>query len=195
MDAKYVEAIERCQSLLNRAQKIEINEPMATALATSDAKGHATARMVLLRGFDSSGFVFYTNSQSRKGGQLSANPRAALCFYWDAIREQLRAEGTIEKVSDDQSDTYWASRPQVTQISSVVSQQSRVLENREAFEAEVSRMERKYAGRAVPRPDHWFGYRVVPDRIEFWTGREQRMHERTVYEKTENGWVRYLLYP
>lgn len=193
--ATYREAIQRCRELLERAQAVDLSEPMAVSLATVDVDGQPSVRMVLLRGFDERGFVFYTNSQSRKGRELDLNPRAALCFYWDALREQLRVQGKAERVSDEESDTYWEKRPRLSQLAAVASRQSEILEDPQILVDRVAELERQYENGPVPRPDHWYGYRVVPSRIEFWTGRDGRMHERSIYEDSGQGWTSFFVYP
>ena len=189
------EAIQRCQTLFERAKTLNVKEPMAVSLATVDPLGQPSVRMVLVRGFDQRGFVFYTNGDSRKGRELTHNPRAALCFYWDEIREQIRVEGSVTQIADEESDAYWVSRPRLSQLAAVASKQSQVLQDRQDLADQVAELDRKYGNRSVPRPDYWFGYRLVPHRIEFWTGREGRMHERTVYEESEQEWISYLVYP
>ena len=194
-DAIYQQAIDRCRVLFDRAQELGLKNPLAAALGTTDAEGRPSVRIVLLRGFDERGFVFYTNSESRKGAELAENPRAALCFYWETLYEQLRVEGNIEKVDDEESDAYWSTRSRSSQLAARASKQSGVLDDRKTYEDLVAGMDREFAGRNVPRPDYWFGYRIVPDRIEFWLARDARMHDRTVYEMTAQGWKTYLLYP
>ena len=193
--ATYREAIQRCRELLERAQAVALSEPMAVSLATVNVDGQPSVRMVLLRGFDERGFVFYTNSQSRKGRELDLNPRAALCFYWDALREQLRVQGKAERVSEEESDTYWEKRPRLSQLTAVASRQSEILEDPQNLVDRVAELERRYENGPVPRPDHWYGYRVVPSRIEFWTGRDGRMHERSIYEDSDQGWTSFFVYP
>lgn len=194
-DALLLEAIERFQSLLERARQLDMKEPDAVALATADRRGRPSVRIVLLRGCDARGFVFYTNSHSDKGRQLAENPHAALCFYWDLLREQVRVEGRVEPVSDEESDAYWSRRPRPSQLAAAASEQSSLLPDRQVYEQRVAKLELELAGREVARPKHWFGYRVAAQRIEFWQGRENRMHNRTVYEETPHGWTRYFLYP
>ena len=191
----FQEAIARCHSLFEQASQLAVKEPMAMSLATTDRNGQPSVRMVLLRGFDERGFVFYTNADSRKGHQLAENPRAAICMHWDDLREQLRAEGTTQKVDDVQSDQYWSSRPRLSQLAAIASLQSEVLHERKLLEDEVDRLDEMYAGQDVPRPDFWYGFRLVPDRIEFWSGREGRLHERTLYTLVDGNWSGSLLYP
>ena len=191
----YNEAIERCRSAFDRAQQLGLQNPLAMSLATVGSDGVPSNRMVLLRGFDERGFVFYTNSESRKGQQMAKDPVAALCFYWEGLNEQIRVEGTIAKVSEQENDAYWESRPRLSQLAARASRQSNVLDNRQDYYDTVATMDREFADNSVPRPSFWYGYRVIPNRIEWWVGRDGRMHERTVYEKTEGDWERYMLYP
>lgn len=191
----YREAIASCQALLERAKQTTLNEPTAATLATVDERGQPSARIVLVRRYDESGFVFFTNSESRKGSQLASHPQAALCFHWDPLQEQLRVEGRVEPAQDSESDDYWRRRPRESQIGAWASDQSRVLESRQLLEERVRYYELHFAGREVPRPPHWHGYRVVPRRIEFWRGVVARLHERIVYESTDSGWRKYLLFP
>lgn len=193
-DICFKEALARCRTLFDQAEKLPRKDPLAMSLATVDAVGRPSVRMVLLRGFDERGFVFYTNSESRKGQQLASNPQAGICFYWEELREQLRVEGVVEKVGDIESDAYWETRSRLSQLAAKASKQSAVLSDRQLFEDEVQQLGRKFPD-AVPRPDLWYGFRVVPDRIEFWVGREGRMHERTLYERGVAHWTQTVLYP
>jgi pyridoxamine 5'-phosphate oxidase len=152
-------------------------------------------RTVLLREYDERGFVFYTNSTSRKGHDLTANPQAAFSIYWDTIAEQVRGEGLVERVTDAENDSYWRGRPRDRQLAAWASLQSQPLERAESLMERYAEYEQKFAGQDVPRPDHWYGYRIVPDLIEFWSNRPSRLHERIVYELRPEGWTKYLLYP
>lgn len=194
-DPLYREALERFRQLFERAQQCGLREPSAVTLATVDSDLRPAARVVLLRNFDQRGFVFYTNSESAKGRQLAENPQAALCFYWDPLREQVRIEGAVEPVSADESDAYWKTRPRDSQISAWASPQSQPLENRQSLEDRFAEFERTFAGRDVPRPEYWHGYRVIPQRIEFWQSRPARLHDRVLYEQQPDGWTVRLLYP
>ena len=194
-DPMLKEALVRFDEFLDRVAQADFEEPTAMTLATTDSAGHVTARIVLLRGHDERGFVFYTNSESRKGHQLCENARAALCFYWDGLGEQVRVEGTVEAVSREESDTYWAGRPRDTRIGGWASQQSRPLVSWEELAERIAKYEQQFSERDVPRPEHWFGFRVVPDRIEFWLRGAARLHQRTVYARGEQGWTQQLLYP
>jgi len=149
----------------------------------------------LLRGVDERGFVFYTNLTSEKGRQLEENKAAALCFHWDPLKEQVRIEGTVEPVSGKEADEYWKTRPRESQIGAWASRQSETLESREVLVNRVAEVEAKFEGQEMPRPDFWSGFRVVPNRIEFWKGMPSRLHERIVYELGEDGWTKRMLYP
>jgi pyridoxamine 5'-phosphate oxidase len=188
--------IARFGELLERARQTDLPEPTAMALATADAEGRPAVRMVLLKGFDRAGFVFFTNLESRKALDLAANPRAALCFHWQPLEMQVRVEGTVTAVSAEEADAYFASRPRGSQIGAWASQQSRPLAAREELEEKILETEARYAGLAVPRPPFWSGFRVAPDRIEFWSGRPSRLHDREVYHaEAGGGWRVERLYP
>ncbi len=194
-DILFTEIIERFHRAFREVQESTLSEPCAMSLATCTPDGFPSVRIVLLRGYDERGFVFYTNSQSRKGGELLANPRAALGFYWDQRAEQIRIEGSTELVTTEESDAYWNQRPRMSQIASAASPQSRPLRSREEYLSRIQALEKGYAGKDIPRPLHWVGFRVFPVRIEFWNSRESRMHERTVYEQKNGKWTKGLLYP
>lgn len=168
----------------------------AFALATADREsGRPAVRIVLLHGFDARGFVFYTNYEGRKARDLASNPQAALTFYWPWLDEQVRAEGSIARITPEESDAYFASRPRGSQLGAWASQQSRPLATREELEARYTDVEAKYAGKPVPRPPFWGGYRLTPDRMEFWHAGESRMHDRWLYMKDGEGWQATRLYP
>ena len=181
---------------LAEAELSEPNDPTAMALATADAAGRPSVRMVLLKGHDARGFVFYTNLDSRKGAELAANPFAALLFHWKSLRRQVRVEGPVEPVSEAEADAYFASRGRDSQLGAWASAQSRPLESREAFEARFQEMKARFEGGEVPRPPRWSGWRVVPERIELWNDRAHRLHERRLFTRTaDGGWSEGLLYP
>ncbi|MBP0447367.1 pyridoxamine 5'-phosphate oxidase [Roseomonas sp. SSH11] len=173
----------------------EPNDPNAMCLATTTPDGWPSARMVLLKGRDDRGFVFYTNEQSRKGGELLSNPRAALCFHWKSLRRQVRVEGTVERVTTAESDAYFASRSRGSRISAASSDQSRPLPSRAEFERRIAELEARYPGDTLPRPPHWGGFRVLPLRIEFWQDMPFRMHDRLVFERAGEGWTTGRLFP
>lgn len=180
---------------LDAAKAGELNDPTAMTLATVSADGQPSARMVLLKGHDARGFVFYTNQQSRKGGELAEAPLAALLFHWKSLRRQVRVEGPVSHVSEAEADAYFASRARESQLGAWASDQSRPLDARETFEARYKAMEARFAGGDVPRPPHWGGYRVRPERIEFWQDRDFRLHERRLFIRAGDGWTEGLLYP
>ena len=177
------------------ARASEVNDAEAMALATAGALGQPSVRMVLLKGHGPEGFVFYTNEQSAKGAQLADNPQAGLLFHWKSLRRQVRIEGIVERVTDAESDAYFATRGRDSQLGAWASDQSRPLDTREHFEARFEAMEQKFDGRDVPRPPHWGGYRVVPRQIEFWSDRPHRLHERRLFTFGDGGWSEGLLYP
>lgn len=178
------------------ARASEPNDPEAMALATADAAARPSVRMVLLKGHDARGFVFYTNDDSRKGGELAANPRASLLFHWKSLRRQVRVEGDVERVAAAEADAYFATRGRDSQLGAWASEQSRPLSDRATFMARVEQMNTRFAAGAVPRPPHWGGYRVVPRAIEFWSDGAHRLHERRRFvARAHGGWDEGLLYP
>jgi pyridoxamine 5'-phosphate oxidase len=172
-----------------------VRAPEAVALATATADGAPSARMVLLKGYDEHGFVFYTGYESRKGRELAANPRAALLFYWDPLGRQARVEGSIEWTTRDESEAYFHSRPRPSQIAALASRQSEPLASRSELEARYSRLESELEGRDVPLPPAWGGYRVMPEAYEFWQHRENRLHDRFRYRRVDGGWTIERLSP
>jgi pyridoxamine 5'-phosphate oxidase len=180
---------------LAAAQETAVREPYAMTLATADARGVPAARMVLLRGVDERGFVFYTNYESRKGRELAANPRAALLFYWEPLQRQVRIEGLVSRVPAAESDAYFARRPRESQLGAWASAQSTVLPDRAALRAEFEAAVGRFADRPVPRPPHWGGYRLAPDTFEFWQGRPGRLHDRFRYWRDGAAWVIARLAP
>ncbi|MGP1395271.1 MAG: pyridoxamine 5'-phosphate oxidase [Inquilinaceae bacterium] len=177
------------------AERAEPNDPNAMTLATAGTDGAPSARMVLLKGVDDGGFVFYTNLESRKGGELAANPQAALCFHWKSLRRQVRVEGAVESVEPAEADAYFASRPRGSRIGAWASTQSRPLKGRGDLVKRVADYTMKFGVGQIPRPDHWSGFRVLPRRIEFWHNRQFRLHDRLVYEREQAGWRTVRLYP
>jgi pyridoxamine 5'-phosphate oxidase len=179
------------------AQASEPNDPNAMALATATPGGAPSLRMVLLKGHGPDGFVFYTNFESRKGGELAANPQAALLFHWKSRRRQVRVEGRVEEVTAAEADAYFASRHPVSRLGSAASDQSRPLADRATYLARVEALRARYPAGDVPRPPHWSGYRVIPSAIEFWCDRDHRLHERRRFERAEAGapWTSMVLYP
>jgi len=197
MDPLYSTALSTFADLLVQAKQSVDPEPTAMTVATVGRDGRPAARTVLLKGFDHRGFVFYTNFSSRKGRQLAANPQAALLFHWRHLREgvQVKIEGTVEPVSAEEADVYFASRPRGSQIGAWASLQSQPLASREQFNQRYADVEKQYEGAPVPRPSHWSGFRVVPERIEFWYGAQFRLHERQCYERSNGVWSQVMLYP
>jgi pyridoxamine 5'-phosphate oxidase len=173
----------------------DLHEPNAMTLATATPEGRPSARIVLLKGFDERGFVFYTNYEGRKGEELEANPRCALVFYWGELERQVRVEGSASRVPEGESDEYFGSRPRGSRLGAWASEQSRPVDGRDVLEERLRDLEAEYEGREVPRPPFWGGYRVEPYSIEFWQGRENRMHDRLVYRRSGGSWRRERLQP
>ncbi len=183
-------------SWLDDAQQSEPDVHTAMTLATADGSGRPSARMVLLKEADTRGFVFYTNAESRKGEDLAANPNASLVFHWKSLKRQVRIDGTAERVTDEEADAYFATRPRGSQIAAWASDQSRPITSRLELERRMVRYTARFGTGAVPRPPHWTGYRIVPSRIEFWQNRAFRLHERTVYTLTDGDrWQVEHLFP
>jgi pyridoxamine 5'-phosphate oxidase len=196
--APFGEPFERFGELLDGAGRRGLPEPTAMSLATADAAGRPSVRMVLLKGYDERGFVFYTNLESRKARELTENPFAALCFHWVAMETQVRIEGRAEPVSGAEADAYYATRPRGSRIGAWASAQSRPLAAYAELETRVKELEARYGEGDIPRPPFWSGFRVVPERIEFWFGRPNRLHERDLYTRLDGDphrWRKELLYP
>lgn len=191
----YQEAIERFQSLLQQASEAGLAEPGAMTLATVGANGRPEVRTVLLKSASHAGFVFYTNTLSRKGRSLTVHPWAALCFFWQPLLMQVLVEGRVEPVSAGEADMYWISRPRASQLGAWASHQSEPLLDREALNRRYREYDEKFTGQAVPRPPHWSGYRIQPDLFEFWSSRTGRLHERERYVQESAGWRKLLMNP
>ena len=177
------------------ARHSEPNDAEAMALATSTPDGRPSVRMVLLKAHGPEGFTFYTNADSRKGGELASNPHAALLFHWKSLRRQVRIEGPVSEVDPAEADAYFATRGRDSQLGAHASDQSRPLDDRATFEARYEEAKRRFEGRDVPRPGRWTGFRVSPERIEYWTDRPHRLHERRLFVRKDGGWSEGLLYP
>jgi pyridoxamine 5'-phosphate oxidase len=192
------EPFRRFGEWMERAMAAGVGEPTAMALATADAQGHPSVRMVLLKGFDERGFVFYTNLESRKGRELTENPHAALCLFWQPLELQVRIEGPVHPVSGAEADEYYASRARGSRIGAWASRQSQPLASYEELMARVREYEAKFTGDDIPRPPYWSGFRLDPLRIEFWQGRPSRLHERERFDRdpaNPSRWTVQSLYP
>jgi pyridoxamine 5'-phosphate oxidase len=189
------EPLERFSTWFRESEEAGVAFPEVMTLATATADGAPSARMVLLKGADEDGFVFYTGYGSRKADELAANPRAALVLYWQPLGRQVRVEGDVERVSEAESAAYFASRPRGSQLAAWASQQSRPLESRDELERRYAELEREYEGREVPLPPHWGGFRLRPNAIEFWQHRDNRLHDRVRYTRAREGWRAELLGP
>lgn len=194
-DENYREAIEWFREWFREALESDIVEPSAMVLATRGIEAGVSVRTVLLKQVDESGFVFYTNTRSRKGRQLGVDPRCALCFLWAPLKHQVQVEGRAVKVPDAEADAYWETRPRPSQVGAWASYQSEPLASRDELEESFREVEERYADEKVPRPPHWTGYRVEPDMIEFWSGRDARLHDRWRYSRADGGWEKQRLYP
>jgi len=193
--SKDVDPIQRFKDWIGEAEKTEPNDPTAMTLATATSEGVPSARMVLLKGVDERGFVFYTNLTSRKAKELNANPKAALCFHWKSLRRQVRVEGAVGPVSDGEADAYFAERLRVSQLGAWASKQSQPLKGRFELEARVAKYTAKFNIGSVPRPPFWSGFRLAPECIEFWEDKPFRLHLRVVFHRVDGGWTMVELYP
>ena len=191
----YQEAIDRFSETYTRAQTLSVHEPTAVILATASLDARPSARTVLLKDFSAAGFVFFTNQHSRKGEQLAENPWGSLCFFWQELMEQVHVEGAIHVVEPKVSDEYWFTRPCASQAGAWASQQSQPLASRAVLEERFTAFQNQFKGTVVPRPPHWSGYRLVPNRIEFWKSAPYRLHERTCYIQQGSDWTKTLLHP
>ncbi len=187
--------LEQFHSWFEDVLNANLHEPNAMTLATATPDGKPSARIVLLKGYDERGFVFYTNYRGRKASELEANPNCTLAFYWADLERQVRIEGRIARVTAEESDAYFASRPRGSRIGAWASEQSRTVESRERLEDRLRKLEAEYEDREIPRPPFWGGYRVEPEAIEFWQGRENRLHDRLVYQLEDGRWTTMRLQP
>lgn len=195
MNHPVIDPIAAYRAALARAFEREATDPTAATLATVSKEGKPSARVVLVKGADERGFSFYTNLGSRKAEELEANPFVALCVHWPKAAEQVRIEGRVSRVSDAEADEYFSTRVRGSQIGAWASSQSKPLASRAELDAEVAAIAARFEGKEVPRPPHWSGFRVAPERIEFWFGKDSRLHDRYLYTRHEGGWKCEMLYP
>lgn len=191
----YEKAIEQFSDLFEQAKQSDLNEPRAMILATVDEMGQPSSRTVLLTSFDSQGFVFFTNRQSRKGQQLASNPKASLCVFWQPLMKQVLIEGTVGPVSEQNADAYWATRRRDSQLAAWASRQSEPLDDARTLKGRLAEYRERFEFKPVPRPPYWSGYRLKPTRIEFWTSGWRSLHERVCYEHSDDTWSMTLLNP
>jgi pyridoxamine 5'-phosphate oxidase len=190
-----MDPIELFQDSFRRARKASRSDASATTLATATSSGEVSARIVLVKRADGEGFYFFTNYRSRKARQLSENPKAALVFFWPELGEQINVEGVVRVLPTAESDRYWAERPRASQLGGLASEQSQPLESRDVLLARVAEVEARFDGRAIPRPEFWGGYLLVPHRIEFWSNGDHRLHDRRLFERLGDTWTESRLYP
>ena len=183
------------QRWMTEAEISEPSDPNAMTVVTVGAGGQPSARTILLKGVDSRGFVFYTNTVSRKGHELADNPLISLLFYWKSLERQIRIEGSAESVTAAEADAYYATRPRISRLGAWASDQSRPLETRAELERRLAHFDEKYPGDIIPRPPHWSGYRVLPSRFEFWQNMDFRLHDRTIFDRAASGWTRGKFFP
>lgn len=191
----YQQALNRFQEVLREAKKVNLPEPKAMILATVDERGQPSVRTVFLEAVDERGFVFFTDHRSRKARQLASNPRAALCCYWQPLRQQVQVEGVAELVPEEEADAYWVTRNRDGQFAAWASQQSAPLDSLEALKHRLNECRERFSFEQVPRPPHWSGFRIVPERIEFWRYGWHQLHERVCYQQSKDGWTVLLLNP
>ncbi len=188
--------VELFKKWFSKAEESEINDPNAVAIATSNTNNQPNVRMVLLKGLSDAGFVFYTNFNSKKGDELKNNKKASMCFHWKSLRRQVRILGKVEEVTSKEADDYYNSRPYKNKIGAWASSQSQVLDKRETFLENIKKFEKQYPDqKSIPRPPHWSGWRLIPAEIEFWLDGEGRIHERLIYKRSNDKWIKELLYP
>ena len=195
IEADPIERFRRVYALAEKIDRSILPDRSAMTLGTVGEDGQPSVRIVLLKAFDERGFVFYTNYEGRKGRELLGQPKAALCFYWATIDIQVRIEGSVTRVADDEADAYFATRARLSQIGAWASRQSEPLETPTALDERVRKYEQKFAGKDIPRPRFWSGFRVQPERIEFWKAKPNRLHERHLYTRSAGGWKIETIYP